>query len=439
MGTENVLEMKRERAGILDELRAVDAAARADKRDLTEDEQKKYTEGRASIDRIDADIARDVDLNGLDLGSIDEELRASEELRRVAEELGPVDKRFANFGEQLIAVMNRTTKGEMDSRLDPKVNRAILGMGETIPSDGGFLVQKDFSAELFRIVSEGGSVVSRVRRLPIGPNANGLKMNAIDETSRVNGSRWGGVQAFWQDEGSTKTASKPKIRQMEWTLKKMIALMYSTDELLMDAVALSTVASAAFQEEMGFTLEQAIISGSGAGDPLGILNAPALVTQAKEGGQDAKTVVTENIINMRARLWARSRQNSVWYINQDIEPQLHTMSLDVGTGGIPVYMPAGGLASQPFDTLFGRPVIAIEHCSTLGTVGDIILADMSQYGLIEKGGVQAASSIHVQFLTDQTTFRFVMRTDGQPMWSSALTPNKGTNTQSPFVTLATRG
>ena len=354
------------------------------------------------------------------------------------DELGPADKRFASLGDQMIAVMLRTTKGIMDPRLDPNENRAILGMSETIPSDGGFLVQKDFSAELFSLAHDIGAVSSRTRRLPIGANSNGLKMNAIDETSRANGSRWGGVEAFWFDEGQTKTATKPKIRQMEWTLKKLIGLMYATDELLMDAVALSAVASQAFTEEFGFQMDDAWINGSGAGDPLGILNSTALITVAKEGSQVADTVVTRNILKMRNRMHPSSRANAVWFVHLDVEPQLHQLELDVGTGGIPVWMPAGGLSGAPFDTLFGRPVIPIEQCQTLGDKGDIYFADFSQYGVIDKGGIQAASSIHVQFLTDQMTFRWVLRTDGQSMWSSPLTPKNGTTTTSPFITLAAR-
>ena len=143
---------------------------------------------------------------------------------------------------------------------------------------------------------------------------------------------------------------------------------------------------------------------------------------------------------MWARMWARSRPNAVWFINQNIEPQLFTMSLAVGTGGIPIYMPANGLSGSPYGQLMGRPVIAIEQCQTLGTVGDIILADMSQYILADKGGMQTASSIHIAFTTDESVFRFVYRVDGQPIWNSALTPYKGTvaNSLSPFVALATR-
>jgi HK97 family phage major capsid protein len=83
-------------------------------------------------------------------------------------------------------------------------------------------------------------------------------------------------------------------------------------------------------------------------------------------------------------------------------------------------------------------VIPVEYCATLGTVGDLVLADMSQYAVIEKGGLQQATSIHVAFVTDETAFRAVYRLDGQPKWRTPLTPFKGSNTLSPFVTLATR-
>ena len=157
-----------------------------------------------------------------------------------------------------------------------------------------------------------------------------------------------------------------------------------------------------------------------------------------ETGQAAATVVSENLIKMWARMWAPSRRNAVWLINQDVEPQLMQLSLPVSTGGQLVYMPPGGLSASPYGSIFGRPVLPVEYCQTLGTTGDVILADLSEYYAIEKGGVEAASSIHVRFVYDETVFRFVYRFDGQPSWASALTPFKGTNTLSPFVVLAAR-
>lgn len=358
-------------------------------------------------------------------------------------EIDPV-KEFRTFGEQLNSIIRASRTGEIDPRLLHL--RAISGASETVPSDGGFLVQTDFSSEILQRSYDMGQVLSRVRRIPLGPNSNGIKIPAIDETSRVTGSRWGGVQVYRTAEGGDLTAKKPKFRTIELSLKKLTGLAYVTDELLQDATALESVMSQAFQEELTFTIESEIFSGLGGGQMLGFMNSPAVVSVAKETSQVAATVVAENVLKMYARLWSRSRANAVWFINQDVEPQLPQMNVKIknvaGTenvGGVPVYMPPSGLSQSPYGTLLGRPVIPVEYCETLGTVGDIVLADLSQYVVIDKGGVQAASSIHVRFLNDEQTFRWVVRNDGQPTWNAALTPAKGSNTQSPFISLATRG
>ena len=347
-------------------------------------------------------------------------------------------KPWRTLGELLVGVRDASMfPHRMDERL--KAQKAILGASSGVPSDGGFLIQQDFASEIFKIAHDTGAIMSRTRRIPIGPNANGLKINAIDENSRATGSRWGGVQAYWEAEGDAASATKPKFRQLNLSLNKLLAVMYATDELLADATALGAVAQQAVSEEIIYEVENSIFRGSGVGKPMGILNATATVSVTKEDGQAAATLVTANLFKMWSRLHGRSRANAVWLYNQDIEPQLMALSLSVGTaGGQVVYLPPGGLSQSPYSTLLGRPMIPVEYASTLGTVGDIVLADMSQYIVIDKGGVQAAESMHVQFLTDQMTYRWTYRIDGQPAWRSALTPANGTNTQSPFITLETR-
>lgn len=356
--------------------------------------------------------------------------------------INPV-KEFRTFGEQLTAVVRAGRSGEIDPRLLHL--RAISGASELVPSDGGFLVQQDFAGEILQRSYEMGQILSRCRRIPISANSNGLKIPAIDETSRVTGSRWGGVQVYRTNEGGDLTAKKPKFRLMELSLKKLTGLAYATDELLQDASALEAIFSQAFQEELTFTMENEVVNGSGAGEMLGIMNSGALISVAKETSQVGVTFVAENAMKMWSRMWSRSRMNAVWFINQDVEPQLYQMNIKVknvaGTenvGGTAVYMPAGGLSQSPYGSLFGRPVIPVEYCATLGTAGDVILADLSQYVTIDKGGVQSASSIHVRFLNDEQTFRWVVRNDGQPTWHAALTPFKGSNTQSPFIVTAVR-
>lgn len=340
-------------------------------------------------------------------------------------------RKFRSFGEQMMAVYRASTPaGRVDSRL---TTRSANGLNETNPSDGGFLVQKDFVADLLKRTYETGILASKVHKIPLTTNANGIKINAIDEVSRANGSRWGGIATYWENESEQFVASKPKFRTMDLSLKKLTGLCYVTDELLQDASALENVLRQGFAEEFGFKIDDAILSGTGAGQPLGILNSDSLVKVEKEKEQTEKITV-ENLVKMWSRLWSRSRADAIWYINPEIEPLLYTLKV----GDRPVYIPAGGLSETPYATLFGRPVLPLEQCSAVGDVGDIILADFSQYLLIDKGGINATSSIHVRFLYDENVFRFIYRVDGQPVWNKPLQPYKGSATVSPFVALAKR-
>lgn len=347
------------------------------------------------------------------------------------------DKHFGTLGEQLRAIQQYyESRGAM---ADGRLVRAPTGLNEGDPSAGGFLVQTDFAAAVFMRAYEMGTILNATQKLTISTGANGIKIPGIDETSRLTGSRWGGVQSYWVAEGTAVTASRPKFRLIELDLKKLMSVMYCTDEELADTALLTGIASQAFSEELMFMSEDAFVEGTGAGQPLGILNAPCLVTVAKEVGQAAGTIVKENIDKMYSRIWSRSLQNAVWYINQDCTPSLNSLAQAVGTGGIPVYLPPGGTYSNsPYGTLLGRPVVPVEYCSTVGTIGDIVLGDFGQYVVAQKGGMQAATSMHVAFLTDEMVFRMTYRIDGQPIWHNVLTPFKGSNTKSPFVVLASR-
>ncbi len=428
MTMKKVLEMKAKREDARLKAMAVLNKAEAEDRFLTGEEQKEIDGYESEIRSWDESISRAEKLLAIE----PEDRSATEKPEVKPTPSKGEEKRFATFGEQLLAAYRAAAPGgKVDERL---TTRAASGLNESTPSDGGFLVQQDFVTELLKRTYETGILASRAKKIPISTNANGMKINAVDEDSRANGSRWGGVQTYWEGEADELTGSKPKFRQLELSLKKLTGLCYATDELLQDAAALEAVIRQAFAEEFGFKIDDAILDGSGEGEPLGILNSGAIVKVEKEKDQ-TDTITVENLIKMWNRLWARSRGNAVWYINQELEPYLYTLKL----GDKPVYIPAGGLSEKPYGTLFGRPVIPLEQCNAAGEVGDIILADIGQYLLIDKGGIKSASSIHVRFLYDENVFRFIYRVDGKPIWNKPLSPYKGSASVSPFVTLAKRG
>ena len=350
----------------------------------------------------------------------------------------PEDIPFKTLGDQLAAVKTATlSQGRQVADRLKALNIKQLGVNELVGSEGGFLLEPSFVAELLKPLHDAGPFSSRAAKLSIGANSNGVTVRAVDETSRATGSRWGGIRGYRLSEAGTKTPSEPSFRLMELRLKKYAVLCYATEELLQDTTALAGIISQGASEELDFMINDDILNGAGVGGPLGILNSAALVQVDAEAGQLADTVVTENIINMWARMHPRSKSNSVWYINSNVIPQLYGLEFVVGVGGYPAFMGPGSLPNAPSGTLLGRPVVETEFNPTLGDVGDILLADMSQYVMIDKD-VQAASSIHVQFTTDQVAFRFVYRCDGQPKIAAPLTPYKGTGTLSPFVAIEAR-
>lgn len=340
-------------------------------------------------------------------------------------------KKFETLGEQMVAIVNAGRRVAVDDRLEWQ---AASGMNEGGGQDGGYLIQQDFVSELMMRAYDRSDLLSRTRQMPVGPNSNGVKINALKDSSRANGTRFGGVQAYWTGEGQQKIGTQLQFRQMDLRLHKLTGLLYATDELLEDAVFLNSFIPDVFGDEFSFKIDDAIFEGNGAGMPLGFIKSPALVTVNPEGAQVADTVVVENIVKMWARLWLRSRKTAIWTINQQIEPQLMTMKI----GNTPIYLPQGTIEGEPFARLLGRPIVPTEFNSALGDKGDIALVDLQQYLSIQKGGFKQDVSIHARFINDETTFRFVTRMDGQPIWDLPLTPFKGSDTLSPFVTLADR-
>jgi HK97 family phage major capsid protein len=322
----------------------------------------------------------------------------------------------------------------MGQGVDSRLQAAATGGGTQTDSNLGFAIPSEVAPGIERDMFEGGEILSRVDTRTV--TGNSIAYNILDETSRADSSRGGGVLGYWVDEGTAPTASNTKLSRVELKLKKVGAFGVMTDELLEDAAALGGELEAAFASELIFQTENKIYRGNGSSAPQGFLNAACLVSVAKESGQAAATINTKNLSKMWARMPASSKRNAVWLINVDCEPQLDELTLAAGTGGLqPRFV---NYSNEGILTIKGRPVVAVEYAESVGTQGDIALVDLAKYRLIRKGGVQQASSMHVYFAQGEQAFRAFYRVDGQAMPRAAKTPFKGSATLSPFVVLDTR-
>jgi HK97 family phage major capsid protein len=379
---------------------------------------------------------------------ISEEERAS--LARVAAGGGRVvtthdnrtDRPWASLGEQLTAVC---AAGSPGGSIDPRLfNAAATGIGTGTPSDAGFLVQSDFSTRLLERALEESQLVPMCDGFTASPQSDSLEAPYIKETSRVTGSRWGGVRVYRRGEGDTVAASKPELGLFELRLEDMMGLCYLTGRTMTDAALMGQIVERSFASEFAFKADDEVIRGNGVGQMSGLISSttnPALVTVAIEAGQTLANsnggLLTQNISKMWQAMPARLKGGAVWLYNGELTPALDHLAIVVASTGVleprfVTYGPDGLLRIK------GRPAVEIEQCSAPGTVGDFILTNLMEYAILTKGGLQTDASIHVRFIYDELTLRFITRINGKPKWVSAVAPYKGSVSKSPYVVLDTR-
>ncbi len=440
---------------------AIIAQADAERRELSVEEQGSIQANAAEVDRLEAQIAlrERVTAQADRLGETRGRQTAPEETPGDAQaregetnvpqnrttaaaprqtSLAPVPAQprataagtggFRNFGDFASAVRNASLRGaEPDRRL---LNAAASTMSqESVGADGGFAIPPDFRAEIQQRVFAEDSLLGRCD-LQV---SNGNTFTApVDETTP-----WGtgGIKAYWEGEAAAITQSKPQLREVSVRLHKLAGLVPVTEEMLEDSAQIDGYLRSKLPEAIDWAASYAIAWGTGAGQPQGYMNSASLVTVAAESGQTADTIVAANAVKMMARMPTRSRPTAVWLIHPDAEPQLPLMTI----GQQPVYLPPGGLAGNQYGTLLGRPVIPHQVCKTVGDLGDIQLVDLKQYLAVRKAsGIRLQVSMHLWFDQDLQAFKATLRLAGQSWWSAAMANKDGSNSLSPFVTLAAR-
>ena len=362
---------------------------------------------------------------------------------------------FRSLGEQLKAIVAAEQYGRSpDPRLHAIQRRAAIapaGGSEAVPSDGGFLLAPDFSRAIVKRLYETGELFKRALHVPI-TNSNTFSFAQFDENSRANGSRLGGIQAYWDNEAhslkpnslsGTNYTQKPTFNRSEVVANKVTAYLHVTDELAQDTDAFGTWCSYMFGEELMFVFENAMVNGTGAGEPLGILNANATIKVAPQAGQASGTVNSQNVNALLASLWARSYNSASTVIiyNQALLPQLSTLATLVGTAGSESKLFAWCTSDDDYDRLGGFPCIPCEYAPYPGTPGDIALVDFGRYIVAIREMFKSDVSIHVRFISAESTFRVVMRAGGQPIDKAPVTAFNGGSSAyqtSPFVILQAR-
>lgn len=448
----NTIETLHVRLGtIAENCTVIQNVADAESRALNADEMKQLADLRSEFDNVENEIRARAASN--EMSERIQALGAPQQRRSIPEDIGVDDNGeervqarpaqsitgglpvgtsksslgFRSMGEWAMAA-RRTAHGRADMRI---MNAPSTFGQEGINEDGGFAVPPDFRQNIMKQIMSEESILSMCDQQTTNSNSISLP---LDSTTPWQTS--GGVIPQWVGEGGVINQSKPKLGSLETKLHKLAALVPITEELMQDVSSLTSWLSSKVPEKFTSFINDVIINGDGIAKPMGMLNSGCKVTVAAVSGQGAGTVVSRNITDMWTRAYGPLRRSAIWFINQDVEPALQNLVIPGTNPSFPAYLPPGGLSGAPYSTLFGRPVMPIEACSSLGTEGDIILAIPSQYLVAVKGGgIKTDVSMHLYFDTDHTAFKFVMRIGGQSYWPAAIARKNGSNTLSPIVTL----
>jgi HK97 family phage major capsid protein len=331
---------------------------------------------------------------------------------------------FGDMGDFLSCIQS----GMLDSRL------AIMATGqkEGIGSTGGFLVPEELAVSVLGPAYESSVCLQRCQVHPMQTEEK--KVAGWDTSSASGGALFGGFTPAVLGEGDSMTAQTGQVRSVKLHARKVGLLAKSSNELIDDAASIPQLLQTGLSTAIGYTLDYFVLHGTGAGQPLGLLNAPSKITVDAETGQAADTIIYENLVKMFARLHPGCYSNAVWLCHPSTIPYLETMTITVGTSGAVVRLLTEGNGSPE---MLHRPIIFTEKCNTVGTEGDVILTDLSQYALGMRKEITVEQSRHVYFASDETAWRAIVRFDGQPLWSAAYTPING-STLSWCITLATR-
>ncbi|MEW5789522.1 MAG: phage major capsid protein [Pseudomonadota bacterium] len=276
---------------------------------------------------------------------------------------------------------------------------------------GGYAVPSDFIEDIF--MRDETALLPYCDGVPVTSGSVGIP---TDGTVPWESS---GIKCAWIEEGEAGSESKPHLDLQQFKLKKLLALVPLTEELVDDAGAIAAWLPRALSRAATWEVNKALIQGTGAGVPLGMLNSSALITQTKETGQAANTIIEANIARMMSR--CLDPFSARWIMNPDALSQV--LQLDLYDG--------------PTKTLAGLPITATEAAPALGSKGDITLANLAGYRVASRGE-QLLSSSHLWFDSGLVAFRLTTRMDGAPILAKPTTPPNSSNTRSHFVTLEAR-
>ena len=242
---------------------------------------------------------------------------------------------------------------------------------EGVDSDGGYLVPDTFEHTLIQALDEENII----RQL-----AHTFTTSSGTHAIPIVGTRG---KATWVGEEQEIPETTETFTQKTIGAHKLTALIKISEELLNDsAFDLESYITSEFVRKIGDAEEEAFLTGSGTGKPIGILNdkdgAEVGITAAA-----ANAITTNELIDLYYSLRSPYRKRAVWIMNDSTVNMIRKLKDSNGQ-----YIWEPGIKTNDTDTILGRKVYT-STCVPTAKAGakTIAFGDLSYYWIGDREGI----------------------------------------------------
>ena len=366
----NAKRLRDKRAALIEQMQGMVAAAKAEGRNLSNEENEKFDTINNEVDELRASATR-----------IERAEELKKELASKADEVrdnaapAKVEARDA-FNAYLRKGINGLNAAEARAIQELRDGGGTDTQVTTTDGLGGFLVPENWSdfisaTELFKSDIEQVATVIRTA------NGQAFNLPANDDVAQVAAILGEGVAATVSDMDFTNVKFDP------YTYGS--GLVKVSNQLMSDnAFDLASFVGGQLANRLKRGINAGLTTGNGTSAPQGVVTGSSLGKTAASATAVTVSEAMDLFYSVDASY--RNAPNAGWMMNSNTAKAIRILGFGE-TNDFPAYVP--GMSVGEPDMLFGKPVYINEDMADIATgVKSILFGDLSQYYIHEAGGVQ---------------------------------------------------
>lgn len=389
MDAKQIIELKQERMTITNSLRAIMDEHNDKEMDGTKKDE--YAKLEKRFDEINAKIITE-----------EKQLERERVVGEVAEKVKPEEKNEAAtaFHDYLVT----------GSKQSYDVYNAL---SQSNPTQAGYLVAPEkFVSELIKELADETFMRQKAKVLP--PLQGAQSLGYPTRTAGMSSFAWGTeTQAPTAD--STLAYGKREFKPNPATSEILISKTLIRNVSNADALVRGEIS-----EEIGANLETAYMTGSGAGQPLGVFTASddgIPTSRDVSTGNTATEIKFDGLIEAQFTVKQKYQPRCQWVFHRDAVKQLR--KLKDGNGQY-IWQPSVTMGQS--DMLLGKALNMSEYAPNTFTTGLYVglYGDLSYYWIVDSLAMEIQVLMELYARTNQVDYISRLETDGQPVMAAAF-------------------